>query len=87
MSLNQRILQVLNILSENLSRPHPDLVATTTVARQLNIELNDLLPVLRVMDSNELIQTDTDVKYSLITRKGLNFLKCYRLGNTHHQLS
>lgn len=74
MSLHQNKLQVLAILSENLRNPRPQLVPTTTIAGEMNIQLPKLCQVLKTMDRMGIIQTDTDLQYSLITRKGLNYL-------------
>lgn len=74
MSLNQSMLQVLAILSENLRNPQPQLVATDTIARKMGIQLPKLRQVLKTMDGMGIIQTDPDLKYNLITREGVNYL-------------
>ncbi|WP_136809616.1 hypothetical protein [Desulfosediminicola flagellatus] len=74
MSLNQYTLQVLAILSENLQNPQPQLVPTEAIAGQMGIKLPQLHQVLKTMDGMGIIQTDPDLRYTLITRKGLNYL-------------
>lgn len=79
MSLNQHRIQVLTILSKNLDNPQPQLVPTTAIAGQMDIRFSELQQVLLAMDGMGVIQTDPDLQYSLITRKGLNYLKQQRL--------
>lgn len=74
MSLYQRKLEVLEILSENLRTPQPQLVPTATIAGKMDIQLPQLHQVLKTMDGMGMIQTDSDLQYNLITRKGLNYL-------------
>ncbi len=74
MSMHQHELQVLAILSENLRNPQPQLVSTTTIAGKMDIKLPKLRQVLKTMDGMGVIQTDSDLEYNLITRKGLNYL-------------
>ncbi len=74
MSLHHHKLQVLAILSDNLRIPQPQLVPTVTIARQMDISLPKLNQILKTMDGLGIIQTDSDLQYSLITPKGLNYL-------------
>ncbi len=74
MSLYQHKLQVLAILSDNLSTPQPQLVPTATIASKMDMQLPRLHQVLKTMEGMGIIQTDSDLKYNLITRKGLNYL-------------
>jgi DNA-binding IscR family transcriptional regulator len=74
MSLNQYKLQVLTILSENLRNPEPQLVPTDSIAKEMDIQLPQLRQVLKSMDGMGIIQTDSDLQYNLITRKGINYL-------------
>lgn len=74
MSLYQHKLQVLKILSENLQTPRPQLVPTATIAGKMGIQLPKLHQVLNAMNGIGVIQTDSDLKYNLITKKGLNYL-------------
>ena len=74
MSLSQNTLKVLTILSENLRNPKPQLVPTTALAAEMDIQLPKLYQVLKTMDSMGIIQTDSDLRYNLITQKGLNYL-------------
>lgn len=74
MSLHQHKLQILAILSANLCNPQPQLVSTSTLAENIDIQLPKLWQILKSMDGMGIIQTDSDLQYSLITRKGLNYL-------------
>ena len=74
MSLYQHKFQVLAILSDNLRSPQPQLVPTATIAGKMGIQLPKLHQILKVMDGMGIIQTDSDLQYNLITRKGLNYL-------------
>ncbi len=80
MSLHQHKLQVLAILSANLCNPRPQLVSTATLAGNMDIQLPKLRQVLKTMDGMGIIQTDSDLQYSLITRKGLNYLGEQQMG-------
>ncbi len=74
MSLYQHKLQVLVILSDNLRTSQPQLVPTATIAGKMDIQLPKLQQILKTMDGMGIIQTDSDLQYSLITRKGVNYL-------------
>ncbi|MBW2682480.1 MAG: hypothetical protein JRC69_02845 [Deltaproteobacteria bacterium] len=74
MSLHQHKLQVLAILSDNLRTCQPELVPTSTIAGKIDIQLPKLHQILKSMDGMGIIQTDSDLQYNLITRKGLNYL-------------
>jgi len=74
MSLYQHKLQVLAILSDNLRTPQPQLVPTAAIARKMDIQFPKLHQILKTMDGMGIIQTDSDLQYNLITRKGLNYL-------------
>ncbi len=74
MSMHQHKLQILAILSANLCNPRPQLVATNTLAKNMDIQLPKLRQVLKSMDGMGIIQTDSDLQYCLITQKGLNYL-------------
>jgi DNA-binding IclR family transcriptional regulator len=67
-------LQVLTILSKNLQNPQPQTVPTISIAGEMEIQLPRLRLVLSTMNAMGLIQTDSDLQYNLITRKGLNYL-------------
>lgn len=74
MSLYQHKIQVLAILSDNLRNSQPQLVPTATIAGKIDIQLPKLHQILKSMDGMGIIQTDSDLQYNLITRKGLNYL-------------
>lgn len=75
MCLCQHKLQVLAILSDNLRTPQPQLVPTTAIAKEMDIQFPKLHQILKTMDGMGIIQTDSDLQYNLITRKGLSFLE------------
>ncbi len=75
MSMYEHQLQVLTILSKNLQNPHPQTVPTISIAGEMEIQLPRLRVVLNTMNAMGLIQTDSDLQYNLITRKGLNYLE------------
>lgn len=74
MSLKTKKLQILEILSDNLKNPHPQLVPTSVIAERLHMLLQDLHYLLKTLDGMGAIQTDPDLRYNLITRKGLSYL-------------
>jgi predicted transcriptional regulator len=74
MSLKKYKLQVLAILSENLKQKPPQLVPSTIIAEQMNMNLLELQHVLRSMEGGGEIKTDLDLQYNLITQKGLHLL-------------
>ena len=75
MSQSKLHLEVLSVLSDNLEQPHPDLVATSEVLDRMKVETGQLHQILKVMNGKGLIQTDYDLQFSLITPKGLSFLR------------
>jgi DNA-binding IclR family transcriptional regulator len=72
--MHEHQLQVLAILSKNLQNPHPQNVSTMSIAGEMEIQLPRLRVVLHTMNAMGLIQTDSDLRYNLITRKGLDYL-------------
>jgi predicted transcriptional regulator len=74
MSMYEHQLQVLTILLENLHNPQPQIVPTTAIAGEMDIQLPKLHLVLNTMNAMGLIQTNSDLQYNIITRKGLNYL-------------
>ncbi len=71
MSLKTHKLQVLSILRDNLRQSPPQLVASTAIAGQMNMNLLELQQVLKSMEGMGVIETDPDQQYNLITREGL----------------
>ncbi len=67
-------IQVLTVLYRNSQKDHPQLVTSTTIAGQLNINLPELQKVLRSMEGMGVIKTDPDLRFNLITREGLVWL-------------
>ena len=74
MSLRENQLQVLSILSDNLSTQSPQLVPTTAIAEKTGIQMVQLQQLLKSMSGMGIIQADDDLQYNLITREGLLYL-------------
>lgn len=74
MSLCQVQRQILSILSKNLASHHPQLVPTATIAGKISMRQPQLHQLLKDMNRLGVIQSDDDMRYSLITRKGLHYL-------------
>ncbi len=71
MSLKTHKLQILSILRDNLQQSPPQLVTSTAIAGQMNMNLPELQQVLKSMEGMGVIETDPDQQYNLITREGL----------------
>lgn len=71
MSLKERKIKVLAILSENLKNPGPQLVPSATIAGHMNMSLPELQQLLKSMEGVGLLKTNVDLRYNLITREGL----------------
>lgn len=78
MSMNKRKLEVLGILMNNLKEIQPQLVPSSTIAGQLNMNLLELQTVLKSMEGMGVIETDPDLQYNLITREGLQWFEQQR---------
>lgn len=68
---------VLTILRDNLEHKSPQLVPSAFIAEQLQMKLSVLEPTLKVMKGMGVIESDHDMQYNLITRKGLAWLSEY----------
>jgi DNA-binding MarR family transcriptional regulator len=75
MHLQAHKIRILTLLSENLKEIEPELVPSSTIAGRLNIALPELRQVLKSMEGMGVIETDPDLQYNLITRKGLAWLE------------
>ncbi len=73
-STGRHKLQVLHILSENLSNPQPGLVRSGDIANRLQLSLPETKLLLQVMNDMGVIESDVDKQLSLITREGLQYL-------------
>ncbi len=71
MSMKKHKLRILGILRENLRQTPPQLVPSTSIAGQMNMNLPELQQVLKSMEGMGVIETDPDQQYNLITREGL----------------
>jgi predicted transcriptional regulator len=86
MSLKKKKIHILTILFKNLRETNPQLVSTATIAAQMNLGMPDLQQVLKSMEGMGLIQSDPDLQFSLITRKGLSWLDQQGSGVYTHAL-
>jgi DNA-binding MarR family transcriptional regulator len=82
MSLQKKKIQILTILSDNLQETNPQLVSSIKIAARLKVGLSELRQVLKSMEGMGVIQSDPDLQFSLITRKGLQWLE-QRSPNIH----
>ena len=71
MSMQESQLRILTVLSDNLQEAEPQLVPSATIAGRLNMKMTELRQVLKSMEGQGIIETDPDLQYTLITRKGL----------------
>ncbi|WP_448873161.1 hypothetical protein [Desulfobulbus propionicus] len=74
MSTAVKKLQVLHILSQNLSNPQPQLVSSDEIARQLQLSMGETELLLKVMNDMGVIESNVDHRLTLITRKGMETL-------------
>jgi len=74
MSLQKKKIHILTILFKNLRKTNPQLVPSATIAAQMNLKLAELQTILKSMEGMGVIQSDPDLQFSLITRKGLVWL-------------
>ena len=75
MSLAAKKLQILQILSQNLQNPSPQLVDSDEIANRLNISLSETHLLLTIMNDMGVVESNVDHCLSLITRKGLQALE------------
>lgn len=75
MSIGPQKLQVLHILSQNLSNPQPELVRSDLIARHLRLSLPETELLLKVMNDMGVIESNVDHCLSLITQKGMDCLR------------
>ncbi len=75
LSLDSSKQRILSVLSENLKRPQPDVVASTSIADALQMELSETRRVLKVLHEDGAVISDLDGYYSLITPEGLYWLQ------------
>ncbi|MDR2549990.1 MAG: hypothetical protein LBD10_07325 [Desulfobulbus sp.] len=68
-------IQVLQILSQNLRNPSPQLVDSDHIANHLNLSISETHLLLKIMNDMGVIETNVDHRLSLITRKGLQYLE------------
>lgn len=75
MSMQEHKLRILTVLSDNLKETEPQLVSSETIAGRLNMKMTELQQVLKCLEGHGIIETDPDLQYNLITRKGLLWLQ------------
>jgi hypothetical protein len=73
MSLDQE--RILRILSENLSNPQPEVVASINIAQALEMEPAKARQVIKVLDHVGSVVTVLDGSHVLITPQGLQWLQ------------
>lgn len=76
--LIEKKLHILNILSDNLKNPHPQVVSIETIADGLDLSIIEVRQILLNMDQEGEIESDIDGRYSLITPVGLDRLDALR---------
>ena len=74
MVMQHEQFQILSILCDNLATPHPQLVPTATISRKIGMERPKLLQLMRYMNGKGTIQSTDDLRFTLITNKGLEYL-------------
>lgn len=75
MFMGRQKIEVLHILSQNLTNPEPQLVSSDEIARRLRISLRETELLLKVMNDLGVIESNVDQRLSLITRKGVECLR------------
>lgn len=75
MSMGRKKMQVLHILSQNLRNPEPQLISSDEIARRLEISMAETELLLKVMNDLGVIESNVDHRLSLITRKGVEYLR------------
>ena len=75
MSIGAKKIEVLQILTQNLNNPNPQLVNSNDIARQLNLSLSETYLLLKIMNDMGIIESNVDNQLSLITLKGLHYLQ------------
>ena len=74
MKTAEKKLQILSILSDNLSNPQPQVVGVDKIEGALELSIKETRQLLLRMDQAGEIQSDLDGTYSLITAAGLHSL-------------
>ncbi|WP_028584092.1 hypothetical protein [Desulfogranum mediterraneum] len=75
MPLQDQAIDILTILWDNLQQDRPPLVPAAQIAEKMEIHPAGLEPALKVMKGMGVIESDPDLHYTLITRKGLEWLQ------------
>ena len=67
--------KILGVLADNIvGNSSPDLVASDTIARRLNISLVEIRSTLLTMNEAGIIESDPDTERALITHRGMCWL-------------
>lgn len=74
MPLKKSQIQILTVLHKNLQNTRPKPVPSATIAGKLGMSLPELRELLTRMNGKGVIQTDLDLRFNLITRKGVTWL-------------
>ncbi|MEE4240581.1 MAG: hypothetical protein V2I36_03885 [Desulfopila sp.] len=72
-TLNKKI-DILTILYKNLQTGQPQLVPSSTIAGEMNLNHKELHQLLKSMEGMGVIETDPDLQFNLITAKGVTWL-------------
>ncbi len=69
------IRNILKLLANNvIESVHPNLVDSVRIADELNLTMPETQQILKTMHHKGIIQSNTETKYSLITKAGLDSL-------------
>lgn len=71
MSILANKQQVLEILVENLRNPQPQVVNSQLIADKLNMSVDEICQLIKIMHQMGVVISDIDGQKSLITREGL----------------
>ena len=71
MSILANKQQVLEILVENLKNSQPKVVSSHQIADKLNMSVDEICQLIKIMHQMGVVESDIDGQKSLITREGL----------------
>lgn len=72
-----QIRKVLELLMNNVkTNTSPDLVNSSQIASELSLTVQETHGILETMHQMELVQSNTDTGYCLITKSGMDWLDC-----------
>lgn len=71
----EKRIDILKFLSDNLDNAHPQLVRIEVLADKLQSSLQETKQLLLQMDGMGIIRSGIEGRYSMITVQGLDWLK------------